>query len=616
MAQLIANRRAIEFVLYEQMEVETLLKEKKYTGLNRKMIDMLISEAANLGIKEILPTWAEGDREGVRFESGNVSTPECFKRPHQLIREGGWVSLAEKTELGGQGLPHVVACALREYLHGANSVLISFACFGHGTGKMIELYGTETQKRLFLTKLYTGEWAGTMLLTEPQAGSDVGALTTSAVINPDGTYSLSGNKIFISNGDHDLSENIIHPVLARIEGAAKGAKGISIFIVPKIWVNDDGSLGEPNDIVCTGIEEKMGTHGSPTCSMALGSKGICRGLLLGKANQGMRIMFHMMNEARLYVGYMGFVFSSIAYMYGLSYAKERLQGKDLSAGKDPEAAQVPIIRHPDVRRMLTWMKAHVEGMRSFVYYVYSRFDRAACAGTDSEKERFNEQIALLTPVVKAYCATRGFEVCVQAMQVYGGYGYIRDYPPEQLARDCKLMSIFEGTDGIQAMDLLGRKLGMKNGAVFMDFLGEIKKTIAMARDVGGLDDLAEKLEGATEKLGETAMHIGMQAMSPEIKTAFSFAHPFLMAMGDVCMAWMLLWRAVAAGPKLDDIVNGKKGERRSEIVQHDASAAFYDGQLKTAAHYIETLLPETLGKMEGILRGNQSTVTMDERAFG
>ncbi|MGD8470565.1 MAG: acyl-CoA dehydrogenase family protein, partial [Desulfobacteraceae bacterium] len=397
MTQLLADRRDIDFVLYEQLEIENILKTKKYSDLNRKMFDMVISEARNLGIKEIYPSYKEGDREGVKFENGKVTVPQCFHRPYGLFVEGEWIAMAEDPEVGGQGFPAIIRQAAFEYISGANYAMGAFGDLGHGTAKMIELFGTPKQKALFLKKVYSGEWGGTMLLTEPGAGSDVGALTTTAVKNSDGTYSISGNKIFITCGDHDLTENIIHPVLARIEGAPPGSKGISLFIVPKIWVNDDGSLGEPNDIVCSGVEEKLGLHGSPTCSMDLGGKGKCRGLLLGEENKGLMIMFHMMNEARLNVGAQGFSAASAAYLYAVDYARERLQGRDIEAGKDPAAPQVPIICHPDVRRMLLQMKAYVDGMRSFVYYVAYCFDKKSSAKTADEKQRYNDFIELLTP---------------------------------------------------------------------------------------------------------------------------------------------------------------------------------------------------------------------------
>jgi len=603
MAQVIADRRDIDFVLYEQLKADELTKVDRYKDFNKKIFDMIITEAKNIGVKELLPTSAEGDREGLVFDNGQVRVPESFHRAFKLLLEGEWTSLMEDPAWGGQGLPMVISQAAGEYLFGGNWAVMNYAGMGHGTGKMVEVFGTQQQKDIFLENLYTGRWGGTMLLTEPEAGSDVGALSTTAVKNPDGTYAISGNKIFITNGEHDLVDNIIHPVLARIEGDPPGTKGISIFLVPKIWVNEDGSLGEPNDVVCTGIEEKMGIHASCTCSMTLGGKGQCRGLLLGDEREGMKIMFYMMNEARLGVGFQAFNYASTAYLYAVNYARERIQGRDLEAGKDRGAAPVPIIRHPDVRRMLLQMKAHVEGMRSFVYYVGQCLEHEALAEDEKERAYYKGFADLLTPLVKAYCAQRGFDVCVQAVQVYGGYGYIKEYPVEQLVRDCKITSIYEGTDGIQAMDLLGRKLGMDKGQVFINFLGEIQKTIAMARENADLVEMADELENAVNKLGEVAMSIGQKAMSPEFKTAFANAFPFLEVMGDVIMAWMLLWRAalaqqhLSAGPKKKDV-------------------DFYEGQIKTADFFIHSILPTTQGKMNGIVKGNASAVEISEAAFG
>ena len=616
MAQLISDRRDIDFVLYEQMGADWLLQTGRYNDMNRKMFDMIISEARNFGIKEILPTYAEGDKTGVQFENGVVKAPECFRKPHRLYVENEWLSLTEDPKYGGQGLPQIIAAAASEYLVGANFAFTAYGTLGHGSGKMVELFGTEKQKALFLRKLYTGEWGGTMVLTEPEAGSDLGALATSAVKNEDGTYSITGNKIFITNGDQDLTENIIHPVLARVKGAPAGPKGISIFLVPKIWVNDDGSFGNSNDVVCTGIEEKMGLHGSPTCSLTFGGKGKCRGLLLGEENQGLMIMFYMMNEARLGVGLQGFLHGSAAYLYALNYARERKQGRDISGGKNPDAPQTRIINHPDVRRMLMWMKAHVDGMRSFIYYIAACFDRVECTTDEAEKARCNGLIELLTPLVKAYCTDKGFDVCIQAVQVYGGYGYTREFPVEQLARDCKIASIYEGTNGIQAMDLLGRKLGMNKGATFMDFITEIKKTVSVAQKIPELTDMAVTVSAAADSLADTAIRMGQTALSPEFKSAFAAAYPFLDAMGDVIMAWMLLWRAAVAAPALEKSVKGLQGEERKKKIAKNKHAAFYDGQLKTAAYFIDSLLPIALGKMNAISGKDHSITEIDERSFG
>ncbi|RJQ84500.1 MAG: acyl-CoA dehydrogenase [Desulfobacteraceae bacterium] len=601
MAQLITDRRDIDFVLFEQLDTEALLKEERYSGFTRKTLDLIINEARTFALKELLPVCAEGDRTGVTFENGEVKVPACFHRAHKLYLEGEWTSLTEPVELGGQGLPPSVARAVAEYMVGANYTCVNYANFGHGTGKMIELFGTPEQKKLFVKKLYTAQWTGGMLLTEPEAGSDVGALTTEAVKNDDGTYSITGTKIFITNGEHDLADNIISPVLARVKGAPAGTKGISIFIVPKYWVNADGSHGARNDIICTGIEEKMGIHGSACCTMSMGSKGQCRGFLLGEENQGMKIMFHMMNEARLGVGFQAFVHGSVAYQYALNYARERIQGKDLTGGKD--SPSVPIIRHPDVRRMLMWMKSYVEGLRSFIYYTESLFARAVLACTDEECTYYKGLIDLFTPLIKAFSAQRGFDVTVQAMQVYGGAGYCKEFPVEQQVRDCKITSIYEGTDGIQAMDLLGRKIVMDGGKAFGDFLKQIQATIDMAKQKDDLAGLALQLEKAAGRMGEVADILSQAVMGPNVKQAFAHAFPFLEVMGDVIVGWMRLWRAGVASEAL---AKGAKAKEQD----------FYRGQIKTSQFFIETVLPCTMGKLESIRQMSKAAVEMDEAWFG
>jgi alkylation response protein AidB-like acyl-CoA dehydrogenase len=607
MTQRIADRRDIDFVLFEQLGIESLFGSGCYPQLNRRTVDMVIDAARQLALGEILPTNAQGDREGVRFHEGRVQVPACFHQVYRHFVAGEWIALAEDPAVGGQGLPQVVAQAAREYTVGANFSFAAFGILNHGTGKMIERFGTEVQKALFLEKIYAGQWSGSMLLTEPEAGSDIGALQTSAQRQPDGTYHLSGTKIFITYGEHDLTENIIHPVLARIEGAPAGVRGISLFLVPKIWVESDGRLGAPNDIVCTGVEEKMGIHASPTCSMALGGRGACRGLLLGEANQGLQIMFHMMNEARLGVGQQGFLQGSAAYLYAAEYAKQRRQGRALDARGGAAAAPVAIIQHPDVRRMLLRMKALVEGMRSFTLYVAYLFDLARTAADAAEKARCQGLIEYLTPVVKAYCSERGLEVCDLAMNVFGGYGYIRDYPVEQLMRDCKIATIFEGTNGIQAMDLLGRKLSLRKGEVFMHFLNAVRATLHRAEVFPDLRGLCERLETALHRYGEVAIFLGKKTMGSDNKPAFAHAHPFLEVTGDIIMAWMLLWRALAAHAARAAPGAGAAGRE----------TAFYEGQIKSAAYFISTALPVTIGKINAILEGDTAAVLeMPEAAIG
>ena len=603
MAQQIADRRDVDFLLHEVLRVEEMSAHEKFEEFNRKTIDLIISEARNLALKEVLPTQVIGDRQGVHFENGVVTVPEEFKKVYETYREGEWVAMTESIDWGGQGMPRTVALAASEYFIGANLAFMMYPGLTHGAGRLIETFGTAKQKELFVKKLYTGQWCGTMLLTEPEAGSDVGALTTTARKNDDGTYSITGNKIFISGGEHDLVENIIHPVLARIEGAPQGTGGISLFVVPKIWVNDDGTLGEFNDVVCTGVEEKMGIHGNATCSMALGGKGQCRGTLLGQENKGMRAMFLMMNEARLLVGMQGFCCASSAYLNALQYARQRIQGRHLLKMRDDSALAVPIIEHPDVRRQLLTMKAYVDGMRSLLYYVGILDDRKETAESDEEKARLQGMIDLLIPVAKGYVTDRSFEMCSQGLQVYGGYGYIRDYPMEQLLRDCRITMIYEGTNGIQAMDLLGRKLGLNQGKPIMDLLGEIQKTLARAKGVERLKGLVDRVEKAVNRLGETALHLGQTAMSPKVLNAFAFAHPFMDVCGDVILAWLHLWRATVAVAALE------KGAKKKD-------AAFYEGQVKSAEFFIHTILPVTHGKMKAILETNGAAVEIADEAFG
>ncbi len=603
MAQILADRRDIDFVLHEQLKVEQFSKHELFPEFNRKAIDMIVSEARSLATKEILPTQADGDRIGVHFENGSVTVPASFHKAWKALRDGEWTAMTEDPEWGGQGMPRSVATAASDYLMAANFAFLMYSSLSHGAGKLIETFGDDQQKKLFLKKLYTGEWTGTMLLTEPAAGSDVGALGTTATPNPDGTYSITGNKIFISGGEHDLAGNIIHPVLARIDGAPAGTAGISLFIVPKIWVSDDGTLGEPNDVVCTGIEEKMGIHGNSTTSVALGSKGKCRGLLLGEANKGMRAMFQMMNDARLMVGNQGLACASASYLYALNYARTRVQGRHLLKMTDKDAPGVPIIQHPDVRRMLMIMKIYVESLRSLSYYIAFCNDAIATSSDAEEKTRLQGIIDFLIPIAKAYTTDRSFDVCSLGVQVYGGYGYIKEYPVEQLLRDCRITPIYEGTNGIQAMDLFGRKLGQNGGRPIIDLGEEIRRTLSAAADVERTAPMAEKMEAALVRLEEVARYMGMTAMYGNLLTAAAHASPFLEVCGDVIVGWMLLWRARIASQALG---NGGK----------EKDAAFYEGQVKAAEFFTEVMLPVTMGRMEAILSGSSAAIDIPEDSFG
>ena len=603
MAQQLVDRRDQDFVIWEQINCAEILNHEKYKEFNPKTCSLIINEARALAIKELLPLLAEGDTEGVRYENGTVKVPQNFHRVYELIKEGEWNNLSVPTEMGGQGAPVFLGAAAAEYFLGANWPLFCYATMGNGTANMIQLYGTREQKDTYVRKLTSAEWGGTMLLTESEAGSDVGALSTTAIKNPDGSYTLSGNKILITNGEHDLAENIIHPVLARIEDDPAGTKGISLFLVPKFFVKSDGTLGDRNDIVCSGVEEKHGIHASATCSMALGGKGKCIGYLLGQERKGMRIMFNMINGARMSTGLQALTYASSAYLLAVNYARERIQGRDLENFADHSAPSVSIIKHPDVRRNLLWMKSYVDGMRSFFYYMTVIGTQGNIAEKEEDRERHTDLFSMLTPVVKEYMAKRGHEVCIQAIQIFGGAGYTKDYLVEQYARDCKITSIFEGTSGIQALDMLGRKIGMKKGTVFMNFLGEIQKTISQAKEIEQTKALAVQMEAATNRLGEVALHLGKKAMSAEFKVAFAHSLPFLHVIGDVIMAWMLLWRAAVAATKLS-----QKPKKKD--------LAFYEGQIRTAEFFINTELEATMGKMNAITGGCAAAIHILDEGFG
>lgn len=613
MAQLISDRRDIDFVLHEQLG---MVEHELFADFNKKTVDLILSEARNLAVKEILPTQKLGDEEGCVLENGAVKTPESFKRAWELYKEGEWLAMTDDPEVGGQGMPKLVGLAAIEYLVGANPAFMLYSAMTHGAAKLVEKFGTKEQKKLYMKKMFSGQWGGTMLLTEPEAGSDVGALTTSAKKNDDGTYSITGTKIFISAGEHDLCDNIIHPVLARIEGAPEGTKGISLFLVPKYKVNEDGSLGEFNNVVCSGIEHKMGIHGNATCTLCLGEKGQCTGTLLGEENKGMPEMFMMMNEARAFVGLQGFGVATASYMFALDYARTRVQGRNLMKSREPGAKNVTIIEHPDVRRQLLNMKAMVEGMRSLLYFNAKCSDIVKTTDNEEEKEKYSGMIELLTPIVKGYVTDKALEVCSHGVQVFGGYGYTRDYPVEQLMRDSRIFMIYEGTNGIQAMDLLGRKLPMKNGSVFANFLNEIKSVIQIAKETEGLEKIAAKVDLAVSKLKSTGEILGKRARSKDMMNAYSFAHPFLEVTGDVTMAWMLLWRAAVAVPKLVKKAGSLEKEAVAAKAAKNKECAYYAGQVKTAEFFINTLLPAALGKMDAIVEGDTSVEDMPEASFG
>lgn len=616
MANLLVDERDLKFVLYEQLNVEELCESERYSEFSREMFDMVLDAATKLAEKELAPTNADGDAKGVVLEGGQVTVPESFHAAYGHYCEGGWEALPIDPDHGGQGFPNVIYCSTMELFVAANQALMMYPGLTIGSARLIEKYGTEEQQRTYMDKMYTGEWCGTMCLTEPQAGSDVGALRTKAVKRPDGTYSISGNKIFISAGDHDLTENIIHMVLARVEGAPAGTKGISIFIVPKKRIEGDALVD--NDVSTAAAEKKMGIHGSATCALNFGEKDNCIGHLLGEVNQGMKIMFNMMNEARLAVGFQGLAQASAAYMHALRYAKDRYQGPEISTMKDPTAPKVPIIEHPDVRRMLMWMKSVTEGIRALLYYAGYCEDRIHTAKTEEERAKYQGFLDILIPICKSWSTDMGFRVTELAVQTFGGYGYCREYPVEQCMRDCKITSIYEGTNGIQALDLVGRKLGFHQGALFKSIVAETGNLLKSAKKNYRLKDIVEPFDVARRHLIEVTRYFGLKSITEDFMTPILYATPYQEMFGDVAVGFMLLWQAIIADRRLEELYSDAKAdtpEKKAELLNTNRSAAFYRGKLASAQFFANTILNLAPGKAKAIMSGERSAIDLPEDSF-
>jgi len=519
--------RDLKFVLLEQLDVEKLLSYEAYKDFSTEDFTMIIDEALKVCREELGPTMQDGDQEGCAYENGEVKAPASFHKCWQVMAENGWIAVSSNPEFGGQGLPVALGGLLGELFTGANMAFMTYPGLAVGNGRLIENFGTDEDKALFVEKMYSGVWGGTMCLTEPDAGSDVGWLRTKAVPDPDAddprVYKIEGTKQFITCGDHDLTENIIHLVLGRIEGGPEGTRGISLFIIPKIWVNPDGALGESNDVYCNSIEHKMGIHGSPTCVLNFGEKGKCRGILLGEPHSGMGKMFQMMNEARMGCGVQALGLAAGAYDTARNYAKERLQGPPFTNRK---ADRVPIIQHEDVRRMLMMLKSGTEAMRAMIGRLFYEIDVAENDPDPEVKTHAHQQVELLTPLVKAYCSDFGYDLISDAIKVLGGVGYCSEFPVEQYARDIKIVSIWEGTNYIQALDLVGRKLGIGGGKVFQDWLQEVTDLTGTLKEDADFAQDSKLLFKAGQAVGDFALRFmtyfeqGKMQLIPLIATRF------------------------------------------------------------------------------------------------
>ena len=615
MADLLVDERDQKFVLFEQFDLGTFSESEIYAEFDSEIYTMVLNEAKKLAENAMMPTNAESDEEGTRFQDGKVSVPASFHELWRLWNEGEWRRLDIPQEFGGQGMPITVGMAANEYFEAGNLSFQTLAAMTRGAALLIATHGTEEQREKYVEKILSGQWTGTMVLTEADAGSDVGATKTTAVRNEDGTYIISGTKTYITGGDTDLTENIIHLALARVKGAPAGTKGLSLFLIPKIKINADGSLGEPNDVETIAVEKKLGLIGSPTCQLSFGENGNCTGELVGEENQGLPIFFTMMNESRLIAARHGAAVASTAYLHALAYSKERLQGREI--GKPASAGQCPIIKHPDVRRMLLQMKAYTEGVRAILLYASYCMDQERMAQTQEERDRWESRAAFLTPVVKAYGSDLSFRVTETAMQVYGGYGYMKDYPIEQFLRDEKVHSIFEGTNGIQALDLAGRKLGRDSSDLFKGILEDIHAFCGKHMGHQSLAPYVGILDAAHTALADASTFL-VDIHEKDFPLVALYAYPYLELFGDVIIGWLLMWQAVIAQDRLTQLAEEKgisEPDGLAKLVVENGDAAFYSGKMASARYFGNTVLSLARAKAEVIKTADKAALEIPEHAF-
>lgn len=610
MADYVADLRDIRFVLFEYLKIQELQKTALFREFGKDDYESFLTEAYRFAREVLAPINEVGDREGVRFEDGRVVMPAAFVEAYQRFMEGGWVGAVQSQDVGGIGLPWVMGQVIHEFFLGACLSFSLTTGLSEGVIGLLTDFGTDEMKRLFLPKLISAEWSGTMCLTEAQAGSDVGASRCSATRLPNGRYRIEGTKIFITGGDHDMSRNVVHAVLARTPDAPAGTKGLSLFIVPKYRPTDAGEKGEFNDVKAGRIEHKLGIKGSPTCVMNFGEDGGCEGWLLGNEMDGIKIMFHMMNEARVMVGCQGMTLGAAAYQAALAYSRERVQGPHITKMKDPKAPKVPIIEHPDVRRMLMWQKSVSEGLRAMLYAITYYADQARATDDPGLKDKYQGWLELLTPICKAYGSDMGYKVCDLAVQTLGGYGYVTEYPVEQYLRDARIAAIYEGTNGIQALDLVGRKLGLKGGSVFMGYLKEVQTFVGKVKGHPAIGRNAARLGDAANLVGQIAMKFATVGSQDVVFPTLN-AYPFLESFGHVCAAFYLLQEALLADEQLQKIYKEAGATSltdRRKLVEDNPEARFYHGKVQSAQFFCTYVLPEVKSKAETILSGDKSAM--------
>jgi alkylation response protein AidB-like acyl-CoA dehydrogenase len=585
------------FLINDVLGIERYANLPGFANASPDLVEAVLTEAGKFCEEVLFPINYSGDQEGcTRHDDGSVTTPKGFKEAYKAYCDAGWTLLTAPEEFGGQALPHVVGFPVEEYRMAANQAFSMYPGLTQAAVAAILVKGSDAQKAVYVPKMISGEWGGTMNLTEPHCGTDLGLIRTRAVPNGDGSYAVTGTKIFISSGEHDLTDNIVHLVLAKTPDAPDSVKGISLFIVPKYLVNEDGSLGARNDLICGSIEHKMGIHANSTCVMNYDG---AKGWMVGEENKGLAAMFVMMNAARLGVGIQGLGQADIAFQNAVQYAQDRRQGRALTGPADPQEKADPLFVHPDVRRMLMDAKATVEGLRGLCLWGALQVDLAHAAETEEERQQADDLVSLLTPVIKGYGTDKGYDVATNAQQVFGGHGYIEEQGMSQYVRDARITMIYEGANGVQAMDLVGRKLAQNGGRAVQALFAVVDGECARAKDIPELADFAERLEKANGELKAATMWFMQNGMANPNNVGAG-AHHYMHIMGIVALGSMWLMMAEAAQKALAD----GRGDK-----------AFMEAKLVTARHFAERFMPDAGALRRKIEAGSEAMMALTPEQF-